>query len=98
MDKRNHTVTVPREYIEELEAFKEMHEGESAKNLRGVIRIVSGFDSRLSPPHSGEIRSARLKSASVLFLDDDNISRVDGIIIMDEQGFEKASFARTSFL
>jgi hypothetical protein len=86
MDKANHTVTVPRLYLEELEKlYNEMKE--QRYNMRGDIRKV------MLPPNAS---SPVARESQTLFITDDNI-KMDSVVIIDEEGRERGRFIRNAF-
>jgi hypothetical protein len=81
MDKSQHLVTVPREYIEMLEDFFEVNK-DSEFNIRGVHRT------HMLPPSETRWSADR---EEILFLGENEITdkKYDRIIVVDSVGREK---------
>lgn len=76
MDKSNHTVTVPREYLEQLEEFYNKHGMEKAHEENIVGRLAKyGFSDVLLLKHNKHANPS-----------------VDGIVVIDEEGKELRTF------
>lgn len=85
MDKSNHRITVDREYLEELEKFKEKNQTEY--NAKASLKNVGrGFESRYAL--FVEVSEGELSNLS---------SVADGVVIVDNEGRELGQFIKRSF-
>jgi hypothetical protein len=80
MDKSKHMVTVPREYLEKLEDFFELHKSSGFNIFGNVMRVMH-------PNEPPEV---------TMFLDLNEITDKDykAIILIDNQGKQKAKFKK----
>lgn len=81
VEKKKHTMTVPRDYLESLEEFYSKNMA-NHYNVRGDVR---------------KVKRIGYEEEKTLFIKSEDFNNIDNVIIIDEEGREKAMFSKTIY-